>query len=63
MKKTLIAALASLMLAGALCAVDGATAVSSGAAFVIIGDGGGPIIASPPAEAANSDAFALPDQF
>jgi hypothetical protein len=45
-KKTLIAALASLMLAGALCAVDGATPVGSTEALAIIGDGYAPAPAS-----------------
>ncbi len=39
MKKTLIAALASLMLAGALCAADGATTFNSSATLVAVGDG------------------------
>ena len=63
MKKTLIAALASLMLAGALCAVDDASALSSGSTFVIIADGGAPILTSHQTEAANIDASAQPGQF
>jgi hypothetical protein len=60
-KKTLIAALASLMLAGALCAMDGVIAPHSGATFVIIGDGGGPIVAS--SQVMSGDTLSNVDQF
>ena len=55
MKKTLIAALASLMLAGALCAAAGLTSIRSGGAFVIIGEGGGPILTNSQLGAATND--------
>ena len=42
MKKTIIAALASLMLAGAISAVSGATPSANGTR-VIVGDGASPI--------------------
>lgn len=45
-KKTLIAALASLMLAGALCAVDGATSATSTNPLVVTPDGCAPLIVS-----------------
>ena len=43
MKKTIIAALASLMLAGAISAVSGATPSTADGTRVIIGDGASPI--------------------
>ena len=43
MKKTIIAALASLMLAGAISAVSGATPSTSNGTVVIVGDGASPI--------------------
>lgn len=42
MKQTMIAALAALMLAGALSAVSGATSVASPNAVVVIGEGSAP---------------------
>jgi hypothetical protein len=63
MKKTMIAALAALMLAGALSAVCGATSVGSAKAFIVIGDGAAPIPpALPPAET-NSDLTSLNTKF
>jgi len=47
MKKTIIAALASLMLAGAISAVSGATTFTANGTVVIVGDGASPIPASP----------------
>lgn len=47
MKKALIAALASLMLAGALCAVDGAPLVSA-SGTIILGDTCLPATVNPP---------------
>ena len=46
MKKTIIAALASLMLAGAISAVSGATPSTANGTVVIVGDGASPIPAS-----------------
>jgi len=43
MKKTIIAALASLMLAGAISAVSGATPSTAKGTVVIVGDGASPI--------------------
>ena len=47
MKKTMIAALASLMLAGAISAVSGATTNTATGTAVIIGDGTSPVPSSP----------------
>lgn len=63
MKKTVIAALASLMLAGALCAVDGITTPNADRTSVIFGDGGYQITASSQIEAANSGALVNPNHF
>ena len=46
MKKTIIAALASLMLAGAISAVSGATPCTANGTVVIVGDGASPITTS-----------------
>jgi hypothetical protein len=50
MKKTIIAALASLMLAGAISAVSGATSSNANGTVVIVGDGASPIPLAPPLE-------------
>ena len=63
MKKTLIATLAALMLAGALSAVSGATSVNSSAPAILIGDGSAPIpFALGPADA-NGDSTSLTLKF
>jgi hypothetical protein len=63
MKKTLIATLAALMLAGALTAVSGATSVDSPASAILIGDGSAPIpLALAPADT-NSDSTSLTIKF
>lgn len=62
MKKTMIAALAALMLAGALSAVSGATSVGS-ANTVVIGDGAAPIPPALPSADANSDLTSLKTKF
>jgi hypothetical protein len=54
MKKTMIATLAALMLAGALSAVSGATAVNS-ASPVLVGEGSAPLPLTLPAIDSNSD--------
>ena len=50
MKKTMIAALASLMLAGAISAVSGATSNTATGVAVIVGEGTSPIPWSPSPE-------------
>jgi hypothetical protein len=55
MKKTIIAALASLMLAGAISAVGGATTSTTTGTVVIVGDGASPIPSLPPADSAGDD--------
>jgi len=63
MKKTTIAALAALMLAGALSAVSGATSVSSANTIILIGEGSAPMpLTLPPADS-NSDAPSLNTKF
>ena len=63
MKKTLIATLAALTLAGALTAVSDATSVGSSAPIVLVGDGSAPIpLALPPADI-NSDSTSLNTHF
>jgi hypothetical protein len=46
MKKTIIAALASLMLAGAISAVSGETPSTANGTVMIVGDGASPLPAS-----------------
>jgi len=53
MKKTIIAALASLMLAGAISAASGENPSPSARAVVIAGEGGSPIPVAPPSISAN----------
>ena len=58
MKKTIIAALASLMLAGAISAATGENPSPSAKAAVIVGEGGSPIplaLPSNPASDGQSD--------
>ena len=47
MKKTLIAALASLMLAGGISAASGATTNTTTGLIVIVGEGSAPIPSAP----------------
>jgi hypothetical protein len=49
MKQTMIAALAALMLAGALSAVSGATSVGSLNTGIVIGEGSSPVPTTLPA--------------
>jgi len=63
MKKTMIAALASLMLAGVLSAVGGATSLNATTAVNIIGEGSAPIPAALPSAAPNSDSSSLTTKF
>lgn len=51
MKQTMIAALAALMLAGALSAVSDATPVHSLSTAVVIGEGTAPMPTLPPCDA------------
>ncbi|MGA9564357.1 MAG: hypothetical protein WBS19_02420 [Candidatus Korobacteraceae bacterium] len=53
MKKTIIAALASLMLAGVISAASGENPNASARAVVIVGEGGSPIPVAPPSISAN----------
>lgn len=53
MKKTMIAALASLMLAGAISAVSGATTNTATGTAVVIGEGASPVPSLPSPEAAS----------
>ena len=55
MKQTMIAALAALMLAGALSAVSGATSPNSVNAVIVIGEGSAPVPADFPTPSSNSD--------
>jgi hypothetical protein len=54
MKKTIIAALASLMLAGAISAVGGATASTANGTVVIVGDGATPFPSAPLSESSSN---------
>ena len=53
MKKTIIAALASLMLAGAISAVSGAATTTATGTVVIVGEGASPLPLSLPPELAS----------
>ncbi len=57
MKKTMIGALAVLMLAGALSAVSGATSVDSVGAVIVIGEGSAPAPPTTPTLANTSDSL------
>ncbi len=62
-KKTMIATLAALMLAGALSAVGGTTSVSSATTVIVIGEGSAPLpLALPPGDT-NSDSTSLTTKF
>lgn len=63
MKKTMIASLAALMLAGALSAVGGATSVSATTAVTMIGEGSAPTPTALPSMAPNSDPASLNSKF
>ncbi len=63
MKKTMIATLAALMLAGALSAVGGATSVSGTTPLIVIGEGSAPIPMALPSAAANRDTSSLTTKF
>ena len=55
MKKTIIAALASLMLAGVISAASGENPGPSTRAVVIVGEGGSPIPVAPPSNPSNDE--------
>ena len=65
MKKTMIAALAALMFAGALSAAGDATSMSSVSTVIVIGEGSAPLPATftPAASTGNSDSMSLTNQF
>jgi len=63
MKKTMIASLAALMLAGALSAVSGATSVSSATLPIVIGEGSAPIPLAPPAADSSSNSISFSTKF
>jgi len=63
MKKTMIATLAALMLAGALSAVGGATSASATTPVNIIGEGSAPVPMAPPFGSPNSDSSSLTNKF
>ena len=63
MKKTAIAALAALMLAGALSAVSGATSVNSLHPVALVGDGSAPFPMLLSSSSHNSDATSLNNNF
>ena len=63
MKKTMIAALAALMLAGALSAVSGASSVSSANTVIVIGEGSAPMPLTLPRADTYSDAPSLTTKF
>ncbi len=63
MQKTIIAALAALMFAGALSAVSDATSLSSVSTVVVIGEGSAPLPAALAPVASNSDSKSLTNQF
>ncbi len=56
MKKTIIAALASLMLAGAICAVSGATPTRESGMVVFLSDGTSPLPTALPPVSQSIDA-------
>jgi len=63
MKKTMIATLAALMLAGALSAVSGVTSISSSGPGIFIGEGSAPVpLVLAPAQM-NSDSTSLTGNF
>jgi hypothetical protein len=62
-KKSMIAALAALMLAGGLSAISGATSVNSLHPVALVGDGSAPFPLMISANAPNSDATSLNNNF
>ena len=63
MKKTMLATLAALMLAGALSAVGGPTSVSSTNPVLVIGEGSAPIPLTLPTSDSTSDSSSLATKF
>jgi len=63
MKKTMIATLAALMLAGALSALGGATSVDGATAVNILGEGSAPMPSMLPSAAPNGVSTSLTTNF
>ncbi len=63
MKQAMIAALAALMLAGALSAVSGATSVGSLSTIVVMGEGSSPMPTTLPPAMNESNSISRPDTF
>ena len=63
MKKTMIATLAALMLAGTLSALGGVTSLSSATPIVVIGEGSAPIPLTLPTADTKGDASSLANKF
>jgi len=63
MKKTMIATLAALMLAGALSAVSGATSISATTPVLVIGEGSAPMPMVLGSADNNGDASSLTTKF
>jgi len=63
MKKTMIAALAALMLAGGLSAFSGATSIGSANPVVAVGEGSAPLPTALPASVSNRDLPSLTKSF
>jgi hypothetical protein len=63
MKKTMIAALAALMLAGTLSAVGGVTSSGSAIPIIVVGEGSAPIPLTLPTADTKSDPSSLANKF
>ena len=63
MRKTMIAALAALMLAGGLSAISGATSVGSANPVIMVGEGSAPLPTALPASTGNRDLPSLTNSF
>jgi len=63
MKKTMIATLAALMLAGALSAVSGATSVSATTPVIVLGEGSSPMPMALPSADNQGDASPFTAKF
>jgi len=62
-KKTLIAALSALMLAGALSAAGGATSISSTTPAIVIGEGSAPVPLALPGTETGGDSTTFTPKF
>ena len=63
MTKLMTAVLAILMLAGALCAISGATSITPLPSATIIGEGASPVPAALSPDASGKDATSLTNRF